>query len=202
MTRAKAEAREDCVAETIDDLGPGQFGQRAEGAVVPGRARHCPIERIDAGMAFGKNDEPEYLAMNPNGRVPTLVDGDYRAVGIQFHHALSLPRLWQGHADLSAGRRRGAPRSTAGSTGRCRRCSRSIARCSGGSCARRRTSATWSQMQKDADAEAEVWAIVDRQLSTRRFMEGDQFTSPTSRSAPTRGAGSASRASPGRRNRI
>ena len=36
-----------------------------------------PYERIDAGMQFGKNNEPEYLAMNPNGRVPTLVDGDY-----------------------------------------------------------------------------------------------------------------------------
>ena len=34
-------------------------------------------ERIDAGMQFGKNTEAPYLAMNPNGRVPTLVDGDY-----------------------------------------------------------------------------------------------------------------------------
>ena len=34
-------------------------------------------ERIDAGMAFGRNTEADYLAMNPNGRVPTLVDGDF-----------------------------------------------------------------------------------------------------------------------------
>ena len=31
-----------------------------------------PHERIDVGGAFGKNREPAYLAMNPNGLVPTL----------------------------------------------------------------------------------------------------------------------------------
>jgi glutathione S-transferase len=34
------------------------------------------FERRDAGMAFGVVDTPEYRAMNPNGRVPTLVDGE------------------------------------------------------------------------------------------------------------------------------
>jgi glutathione S-transferase len=34
------------------------------------------FERIDAGGAFGRTNEPEYLAMNPNGLVPTIQDGD------------------------------------------------------------------------------------------------------------------------------
>jgi glutathione S-transferase len=33
-------------------------------------------ERIDIGGAFGKNNEPPYLAMNPNGLVPTLEEED------------------------------------------------------------------------------------------------------------------------------
>ncbi len=41
------------------------------------RELNLAYERIDAGMAFGRNHEPDYLAMNPNGRVPTLVDGDF-----------------------------------------------------------------------------------------------------------------------------
>jgi glutathione S-transferase len=34
-------------------------------------------ERLDVGGGFGKNKEPDYLAMNPNGLVPTLVEGDF-----------------------------------------------------------------------------------------------------------------------------
>ena len=35
-----------------------------------------PHRRIDAGHRFGGTDTPEFLAMNPNGTVPVLQDGD------------------------------------------------------------------------------------------------------------------------------
>ena len=35
-----------------------------------------PYERIDAGKPFAFNSTDEYLAMNPNGLVPTIRDGD------------------------------------------------------------------------------------------------------------------------------
>jgi glutathione S-transferase len=34
-------------------------------------------ERIDVGGPFGKNREPDYLALNPNGLVPTLEDDGF-----------------------------------------------------------------------------------------------------------------------------
>ena len=33
-------------------------------------------ERVDLGGPFGGNRDPEYLTMNPNGRVPTIKDND------------------------------------------------------------------------------------------------------------------------------
>ena len=34
-------------------------------------------ERIDAGLGFGVNDTPEFLALNPNGLVPVIDDGGF-----------------------------------------------------------------------------------------------------------------------------
>jgi glutathione S-transferase len=47
--------------------------QKAMWAVGELKLEH---ERIDVGGAFGKNKEAPYLAMNPNGLVPTLEEDD------------------------------------------------------------------------------------------------------------------------------
>jgi glutathione S-transferase len=36
-----------------------------------------PFEREDLGGPFGGNDRPEYRALNPNGRVPTIIDDGF-----------------------------------------------------------------------------------------------------------------------------
>jgi glutathione S-transferase len=35
-----------------------------------------PHDRVDHGGPFGGNRDPEYLKLNPNGLVPTVIDGD------------------------------------------------------------------------------------------------------------------------------
>jgi glutathione S-transferase len=132
-------------------------------------------DRIDAGMAFGKNDQPNYLAMNPNGRVPTLVDGDYV--------------LWESNSimrylNLAYGR--GSPIYPAAPQARAavdrwldwtlstlqpvdRPVFWALVRTS-------REKRDTMAIQKDVDAEAVVWRIPDALLASRRFIEGDQFT--------------------------
>jgi len=45
------------------------------------------VERIDAGLMYGVVNSPDYLAMNPNGTIPTLIDND-------------APPLWESGAIL------------------------------------------------------------------------------------------------------
>lgn len=36
-----------------------------------------PFERVDAGLQFGRVNDPDYRELNPNGQIPTLVDGAF-----------------------------------------------------------------------------------------------------------------------------
>ena len=67
-----------------------------------------PFERHDAGMAFGVVKSDAYLAMNPNGRIPTLQDGDFvlwesnaivRYLGAKFGVGTLHPANPQAYAD-------------------------------------------------------------------------------------------------------
>ena len=66
--------------------------QKAMWAVGELKLEHT---RIDIGGAFGKNKEPAYLAMNPNGLVPTLEEED----GFLLWESNSIVRYLAGKHD-------------------------------------------------------------------------------------------------------
>ena len=132
-------------------------------------------QRIDAGMAFGKNDQPEYLSMNPNGRVPTLVDGDY--VLWESNSIMRYLNLAHGKASpiypQSPQARAAVDRWLDWTLSTLQPVDRPVF------WALVRTPKEKRDMvaiQKDVDAEAVVWRIPDALLATRRYIEGDQFS--------------------------
>jgi glutathione S-transferase len=139
------------------------------------RELDLPYERIDAGMAFGKNHESDYLAMNPNGRVPTLVDGDFvlwESNSIMRYLALTY-RPESPLYPQAPKRRAAVDRWLDWTLSTVQPVDRPVF------WALVRTPVEQRDMvaiQKDADAEAVQWRILDAQLATRRFVEGDDFT--------------------------
>jgi glutathione S-transferase len=132
-------------------------------------------ERIDAGMAFGRNQDPDYLAMNPNGRVPTLVDGDFvlwESNSIMRYLVLAYGKGSPIYPD-NPKQRAGVDRWLDWTLSTLQPVDRPVF------WALVRTPVEKRDMiaiQKDADAEAKQWHIIDNQLATRRFIEGDDFT--------------------------
>jgi glutathione S-transferase len=133
------------------------------------------FERIDAGMQFGRNTEADYLAMNPNGRIPTLVEGDFV--------------LWESNAImrylcLAHGRHSSIyphdPRQRA-SVDRWLDWTLSTVQPTErplfwGLVRTPPAERDMVALQNSADACAEIWRIVDRQLATRCYVEGEIFT--------------------------
>lgn len=134
-----------------------------------------PYERIDAGMQFGLNTEPAYLAMNPNGKVPLLADGDYvlwesnaiiRYLARQYGEGGTLyppdPKIRGGidrWLDWSLSTLQPAERPVFWGLVRTPPAERDMA-----------------AIREAADAVAALWGIVDRHLAGRRFLEGEVFT--------------------------
>src|SRR6201996_2622015 len=132
-------------------------------------------QRIDAGMQFGRNTEGDYLAMNPNGRVPTLVEGDF----VLWESNSVMRYLVLAHRPQSAlypqspRLRASADRWLDWTLSTLQPVDRPVF------WALVRTPVEERDMvaiQKDADAEAVQWHIVDAYLKTRRFIAGDEFT--------------------------
>jgi glutathione S-transferase len=132
-------------------------------------------ERIDAGMAFGRNRERDYLAMNPNGRVPTLVDGDFV--------------LWESNSIMRYLVLAYAPQSPLYPQAPKLRASvdrwldwtlstlQPVERPVFWALVRTPVEARdMAAIQKDADAAAVEWGIVDAELATRSFIAADHLT--------------------------
>lgn len=134
-----------------------------------------PFTRIDAGMQYGRTGDADYLAMNPNGRVPTLVDGDFalwESNSIMRYLALthaSTSQIYPAEPKVRAGMERWLDWTLSTLQPVERPLFWGLVRTP---VAERDVVA----MQQAADTAAVQWRIVDRQLADRAYMEGEAFS--------------------------
>ena len=132
-------------------------------------------DRIDAGMQFGRTTDADYLAMNPNSRVPTLVHGDFvlwesnsimRYLVLQFAPGSTLyPSSPQPRAamerwlDWQLSTLQPAERIVFWGLVRTPLAERDMA-----------------ALQKATDTAGSLWQMIDTHLADRSFLESGAFT--------------------------
>jgi glutathione S-transferase len=134
-----------------------------------------PHQRIDIGGPFGKNNEPAYLAINPNGLVPTLEEDD----GFLLWESNAIVRYLAGK--YGAGTLEPGDIQARASAGRWMDWQLSV-------CAPAIHGLFWGLIrtppekrdQKEIDASRErttaAMKILDAQLGRTRFVAGDAFS--------------------------
>jgi glutathione S-transferase len=132
------------------------------------------FERQDWGGKFGGNKEPDYLAMNPNGLVPTLKDGDFvlwesnsimRYLNAKYGQGKLLPSTPEGMA--MANRWMDWQLSAFNST---------IVPLFFATVRTAPEKRDAQLIQSATDKTAKAWQIVDDQLAKTRFLGGNEFS--------------------------
>jgi glutathione S-transferase len=133
------------------------------------------FERIDAGMQYGRTNESEYRTMNPNGRVPTLVDGDFvlwESNAIMRYLVLRTGQpstLYPEHAQMRSRMERWLDWTLSTLQPVERPLFWGLVRTPP-------ADRDMAAMQKAADAAAEQWQIIDAHLVSGQMIEGDSLT--------------------------
>lgn len=130
--------------------------------------------RIDAGMQYGRTQDADYLAMNPNGRIPTLIDGDF----VLWESNAIMRYIAMTHRDTSAASLYPAePRARARierwldwTLSTLQPVERPLF---WGLVRTPAADRDLAAMQQAADVAAVQWRIVDRQLATSEYVEGN-----------------------------
>ncbi len=132
------------------------------------------FNRIDAGMAFGRNRDADYLAINPNGGIPTLVDGDFslwESNSIMRYLAMQYEGEWL--YPQNARLRAGIDRWLDWTLSRMQQAERQAF---WGLIRTAEADRDWKAISASIEASLQLWSILDVHLASRQFAEGEKFS--------------------------
>jgi glutathione S-transferase len=131
-----------------------------------------PFEREDIGGEFGGNKTPEYLALNPNGLVPTIIDDGFvlwesNSIVRYLAAKYGKGKLWPADPQLAASASRWMDWQLSTVAGPTATLFRALLR---------GEQIPADQVEAARVRAGEVWKILDAQLAETRFVAGSELT--------------------------